>query len=72
MFIAVMAIDSPSVISEGARFGLCACLLVARFLAPKRLIIQVRRIVLSACSRRSNVSRGGPRERAGKERVRLA
>ena len=48
-----------SAVAEGARFGLRAWLLAARFLAPKRLIIQVRRTVYAASSRRSTVSRGG-------------
>jgi hypothetical protein len=49
---------SPA-IAQGARFGLRARWLAARFLAPKRLIIHVRRTVHAAGSRRSNVSRGG-------------
>ena len=53
-------------VAERARFGPRAGSLAARVLAPKRLIIHVRRIVLSASFRRSNVSRGGPRGRADK------
>ena len=53
-------------VAEGARFGLRACLLAARFLAPKRFDNPSPAYrFLRPASRRSNVSRGGLREGGG-------